>query len=215
MATAKVCHVVKILQCLNEESNKIAGEAVGHLMHDVDETMLVWIAALLGGETSYECFGQHDDPIQLLYYLSSFLLTREDQDSNKKPILSLLTVTVAIRAWFTSSSSGTKMTDISSFIMEIKHHAETVLKIIQKDRKSKAPVLFGMICCLPSQMTSPPVTYLQKSAFNLLHGKPECSGGLSNPVICRAIANELHSRRHAELDLPSITTKSSRSGRHP
>lgn len=164
---------------------------------------------LLGGETSYERRGGPDDPMPLLFYLSSFLLTREDQDDIKKPVLFLLIATVAIRAWFTSStSSGTKINDISPFIMEIKHQAETVLKMIQKDRKSKAPVLFKMICNLPRQMNSPPVTFLQKAASNLLHGKPECSnrGGLANTDVCRAIANEINRRRHAELDLiPSIT----------
>lgn len=218
MMTAKICHMRKVLQCLDEESNKIVGDGIAHHLHDVDEAMLVWIAALLGGETSYERRDQQDNPIPLLYYLTSFLLTREDQEKIKKPILSLLVATVAIRAWFTSTSSATNVTDISSFIKEIQHNADTLLQVIQVDlqhknkNKSKAPVLFGMICPLPRQKLSPPVTYLHTPASNLLNNNKPGIGGLANPVVRQAIAVELNSRRNADLDLPPVSPTALQSG---
>ena len=221
MMTAKICHMRKVLQCLDEESNKIVGDGIAHHLHDVDEAMLVWIAALLGGETSYERRDQHDNPIPLLYYLTSFLLTREDQEKIKKPILSLLVATVAIRAWFTSTSSATNVTDISSFIKEIQHNADTLLQVIQVDlqhknkNKSKAPVLFGMICPLPRQKLSPPVTYLHTPASNLLNNNKPGIGGLANPVVRQAIAVELNSRRNADLDLPPVSPTALQSGTPP
>ena len=250
--TANICPVQKICQYLNIESNKFVADSVAHLMRDVDEAMLVWIAALLGGETSYERRFEHDNPTPLLKYLTAFLIpkekmkkytrqltkeeirvrersflrtkveiTREKEEIKKNnikySIQSLLVATVAIRAWLTPSSPATEITDIFPFIMEIKHNAKTLLEVIEEDRKSKgksrAPVLFKMICPLSlQQRDSPPVTYLLYNASNLLNDRPGYTGGLFRPEVCRAIANELNNRRNAELDVPP--TSLLQSGRH-
>ena len=63
--------------------------------------MLLYVAALLDGETSYLRRNEYESPSPLLYYVSNFLL---DQNEKNKLFNSLYAAVAIVRAWHLTSN---------------------------------------------------------------------------------------------------------------